>query len=362
LLLVSSLSLAGGAVSVDSLLSSETKEGVRLHLKDVRLKGALDGECSFNFSALYPPVPACARASAGTQEKCTDRNTGVLLDEHRTASTKCTSAEFPTSVDGCDFNWRSNTSYWPDGDFLKCVAASDGWQADSEVLQRKLFALQNPVDCDHPNPNAATTRAEREGFHLLKLGEFGVGAALKHFEKLLSAHWTSEIPVITGNSWWRYSDSKCGEGWSCFFSPLTKCSVDTVAPRAVLVLQSDKQDQILEYPNLATACRPNGEYSLSDGMCHCSEGYRPQAVAMCNKRGRRLGEAAGGSDTEGKKKPGYSEQQSSPGEAVRERGALRGERGALGGRSDRNLPCATTASVLTDQLSPVLLRTPGPRL
>ena len=130
----------------------------------------------------------------------------------------------------------------------------------------------------------------------LKLAEFGVGAVVKHFAKMAGQHWLAEVPVIVGNSHWRYSDGECGEGWSCFFSPLSKCKIDTISPQAVIsysVHQENNQPNVgTEWPTMDKWCAVdgNGKYNVATGRCDCNEGYVVAQVCVdfLRFRGHRI--------------------------------------------------------------------------
>ena len=182
-------------------------------------------------------------------------------------SARCGADMMPTSIKGaCTWSVHEHASYLPDADLLACYDALPGgdaaWRADGQKLMAEFRDLQNPADCAKP----------RRKWHLLKLAEFGVGAVLKHFAKMLGNHWAAGIPIMVGNSHWRYTDGKCGEGWSCQLSPFSdKCTIENTAHSAIISV--DNMHAMYEWPDLDHVCGPHGKYTFAAGRCACDAGF-----------------------------------------------------------------------------------------
>ena len=148
-----------------------------------------------------------------------DAGCAAKLDK---AMQACGPDHLPTSLKpGADCSWAlaAHSHYLPEPALVRCAdtsafaAAQTAWKRDANRLQRQIRAMQHPASCG--KPRAGPRALPHHKWHLLKLAEFGVGSVLKHFAKMMGSHWAMGIPVIVGNSLWRYSDHKCGDGWSC---------------------------------------------------------------------------------------------------------------------------------------------------
>eukprot|EP00937_MAST-01D_sp_MAST-1D-sp2_P005205 g5205.t1 len=174
----------------------------------------------------------------------------------------------------CHHSIHEHSSYLPDAAVVKCLESHGAhpiveWQRDAEALNAEIDALQNPASCSKP---AGSRPANK--FHMLKLAEFGVGAVIKHFAKMLGAHWAMRQPVVVGNSRWRYSDIECGAGWSCQLAPLSQnCSLAKGEVPLSAVVAVDNNRMVNQWPTLDHYCLPHGKYDLSTGRCVCEEGY-----------------------------------------------------------------------------------------
>jgi hypothetical protein len=144
------------------------------------------------------------------------------VDEH----TSCgTDAGYPTDIGECEFSGYKDTIYLPTGRLYSCLQRQRvGNKTNLVQTHKKLFdtihKIQFPTDCAKPV----------RPWHLVKLPTFGVGSSLMHFGGALYINWAKfSVPQMLPNSPWRFSDGKCGIGYSCYLAPLSKCTVDEVA-------------------------------------------------------------------------------------------------------------------------------------
>jgi hypothetical protein len=127
----------------------------------------------------------------------------------------------PTGINGdCTFDLDEHSSYLPDLELVKKLQVSrvEPWATDAEKYLSDIKELQNPTDCKRPNSRHATPTTKY--WHLALLPEHGFAYNLYMFAHLCGTHWLSGVPMITGNSVYRFTDTKCGKGWSCLFSPV----------------------------------------------------------------------------------------------------------------------------------------------
>jgi hypothetical protein len=105
--------------------------------------------------------------------------------------------------------------YLPSADFYRCSSLRSQLPPEKKKrddIMRALHRLQNPDDCNKPaNP-----------WHLVKLPTFGLGSDVWHTAEAIMYNWQGGFPSLVSNSRWRFSDNKCGAGWSCFLTPLSR--------------------------------------------------------------------------------------------------------------------------------------------
>eukprot|EP00937_MAST-01D_sp_MAST-1D-sp2_P001331 g1331.t1 len=107
-----------------------------------------------------------------------------------------------------------------------------------------------------------------------------MGSSIMHLATALLEWWRSSKAVFIGHSPWRYTDGKCGNGWSCFLTPLSRaCPIETLAkdlPGRALAPNAQRQDK---FPPLTRVCRTGGDkagrYDIALGRCVCSDGFAP---------------------------------------------------------------------------------------
>ena len=217
---------------------------------------------------------------------------------------------FPTNFsDGrhyaCKFNVYTDTEYLPDPSFYKCIQQNKpkDWLHAKKQMIAKIRSLQFPADCNHPEsamrhepmwtPGVDENGYEtRVGFTGRKPNPFPVGKPkwlllgfLNHgyaynlyvFSWLAGNYWTHGASVVVGNSKYRFSDVKCGKSWSCLWTPLTKCKLQDIDRKRVLIFHGNAASW-RDVMTLDQVCRPNGRYSMSTGRCQCE----PKFIASRN--------------------------------------------------------------------------------
>mmetsp|Transcript_18790 Transcript_18790/g.36816 ORF Transcript_18790/g.36816 Transcript_18790/m.36816 type:complete len:572 (-) Transcript_18790:576-2291(-) len=219
----------------------------------------------------------------------------------------CKSNElFPTRVaDGqleCDFNIAENLEYMPDAEIMTCLEKIKPlvWAKDAARLQRKIYNLQHPSDCKKPKSKdflepdwtpvkdksgawarhhgtGTKTDPSKPKWHLLNWLNHGWAYNLFVFSWSAQNHWNSGVPVLVGNSKYRFTDFKCGRGYSCELSELTSCEVTDVDPSSVLVYGIGITPK--EVMTMDQLCLPHGKYLMEYGRCDCPPLFLPASDA-----------------------------------------------------------------------------------
>lgn len=216
---------------------------------------------------------------------------------------KCESNDlFPTRLeDGnleCEFDIANHLEYLPDAAIVRCLEKFKPlvWAKDAARLQRKIYNLQHPSDCKKPksidflkpdwvpvkDKSGAWARHPGTGnqvdpskpkWHLLNWLNHGWAYNLFVFSWSAQNHWNSGVPVIVGNSKYRFSDLKCGRGYSCELSELTNCDITDVDPSGVLVYGIGTTPK--EVMTMDQLCLPHGKYLMDYGRCDCPPTFLP---------------------------------------------------------------------------------------
>ncbi|GBG34678.1 Alpha-1,6-fucosyltransferase [Hondaea fermentalgiana] len=202
----------------------------------------------------------------------------------------------PKEVIACDFNIAKDLEYLPDAELLACLETYKPveWEKDAARLQKHIHELQNPKDCKQPKSTnflkpdwEPTTDAkgnwaredgtgklvdmEKPKWHLLNWLNHGWAYNLFVFSWSAGNHWIAGIPVITGNSKYRFTDWACGRGYSCELSPLSSCAIEDVDPSGVLVYGLGMTPK--NVMTLDQVCKPHGEYLMRYGRCDCEPNF-----------------------------------------------------------------------------------------
>ena len=204
------------------------------------------------------------------------------------------SKNLPTEFGKCDFDLFDDIEYMPDASFLQASidAAHSAWGDDSDKLHRRWFELQNPQDCNHPSssdlsePNykiidedtgervPATPRQGSPKWHLVRFLAHGYGYNLFMMAMNAGSHWASGVPVLPSNSNYRYNGGgKCGSGWSCYMSPLSRCILHKDVSSANVLVYTQESSR-LAY-TLTNVCGPGGKLNKKWGRCECDSGFVP---------------------------------------------------------------------------------------
>eukprot|EP00924_Labyrinthula_sp_SR-Ha-C_P002185 snap_masked-scaffold_19-processed-gene-3.20-mRNA-1 protein AED:0.07 eAED:0.11 QI:0/0/0/1/1/1/2/0/579 len=201
----------------------------------------------------------------------------------------------------CEFHLAEDTEYLPSKELISCLEENPPkeWKKMSNLIQNKISFLQNPAypnSCDFPNstsflkPNSKLTK-DTNGILIRKKAtqleydnqpKWNLVSFLHHgfayntwvFAWNAGNHWTTGVPVITSNNKYRFSQRECGNHWSCFFSPLSSCSFDSIQnKKSILVYLSAAGDELATDVN--NLCQPYGEYNYSTGRCECFDQSMP---------------------------------------------------------------------------------------
>lgn len=232
----------------------------------------------------------------------------------------CDDLELPTGLGGkCSFLVEEDPFYLPDPAYVQCVKRHGirSWIEELEFVLKYVEEIQNPSDCkDQSIP-----------WQLVNNINWGLGASLSHkiapllwqiwltgmrgesarsLPEVISLlkHWTllsiwQEItnpsmrparptPAVFSNFKWKFADEdrRCGRGYSCWMR-MSRCllediPLDNVGYWDVGTCQKRIDKGLCA---LSTACQPHGYYNISNGYCHCSEGYG-SARQTCRKNAR----------------------------------------------------------------------------
>jgi len=200
----------------------------------------------------------------------------------------------------CNFDLVTDLAYLPDRELFECVENMPpvAWGKDSKFLQKRIDELQNPKNCEKPKSTdyqapCWTPKKDSHGewqrehcqeplmnksrpkWHLLKWLNHGWAYNLFVFAFSAGNHWAKGVPVIVGNSKYRFSDMDCGRGYSCHLTELSRCKIEDVDPKNVLVYGIGEVDRSVM--TMDQLCLPAGKYSLEYGRCDCPQGYLPGA-------------------------------------------------------------------------------------
>jgi hypothetical protein len=122
---------------------------------------------------------------------------------------------FPLNMKNDCGSGSADSIYLPSAELYRCQNLRSKLPLEIKKradVMRKIHNLQNPRDCDKPaNP-----------WHLIKLPTFGLGSDVWHLAMAAMYNWQGGAPSMIPNSAWRFSDKKCGAGWSCFLTPLSR--------------------------------------------------------------------------------------------------------------------------------------------
>jgi len=191
------------------------------------------------------------------------------------------STRLPTTFNICGFDLVSDKRYLPDPNYLDLVQAypPESWRLDSALMIEAAVDLQNPLSCENPFSE------DKGRFHLLKLIQAGIGFNVYLFTNLVSRHLEVDVPVMVNeNSYWRFTDSNCGRGYTCHLRNLTKCRVDDVPRDKVVALTHHGWP----FPTLANVCGEHGTWIPAKGRCLCRKGYVPQESGQSDPACRKL--------------------------------------------------------------------------
>jgi len=204
----------------------------------------------------------------------------------------------PTGFLGeCNHDITKDLEYMPSRDYLECIEKSppEDWKFAKNAMYHRIDKLQNPKDCSNPTKGDPTEpvwkpAVDTKGFEIRRKGikkegkpkwnllgylHHGYGYNLFVLAWGAGNHWASDVPVLVGNSKYRFSDVKCGKHWSCLLSPLSKCTVDDVKDKSrILVYYGHhiSRSLVMSYDQL---CKPNGYLDEKNGRCVCDKGFMP---------------------------------------------------------------------------------------
>ena len=142
----------------------------------------------------------------------------------------CPPPTFPSDVDKCNYDPFLNASYLPEPRYVTCaaMAPSEVWRRDARALRREIWQLQLPFaplrralkgEGEPSNVGAGAGAGAGPGFEctrptsrsgrwkLVKLMEHGTCYNLYAFANVVGALWASGIPVLVGESRYRFGPS-----------------------------------------------------------------------------------------------------------------------------------------------------------
>lgn len=188
---------------------------------------------------------------------------------------RCSITKFPTDFNGkCEFDFYKDRSYLPTRRYLECIRAHKRveWDKDVKEMQERAFALQNPTNCSNP-----TYEGKSKRWHLVRYTSHGHGADLFIMIWSIGNHWDRGIPVMITTSTYRFSDIKCGRGWSCHLSPpsiKSNCFLDNPGLDLSKVVNYYEKSAA-KAVTMDKWCKPNGKFVPLMGRCICDKGFYP---------------------------------------------------------------------------------------
>eukprot|EP01083_Nonionella_stella_P161660 529786_1 len=149
----------------------------------------------------------------------------------------------------CNETYHTSTSYFPNKKLL--IPYFD------PLIEKEIQELFQHVQFNSQSPS-----------HLIKLPKWGIASTLKHASRMIGKHYANNISVIYGNLKWKFTDTTCSPGWSCFLSSLDNGHLHDGNFR----IWSDYEERLLRSDEAPT-CGLNGTYNISNGRCDCLPGY-----------------------------------------------------------------------------------------
>lgn len=173
----------------------------------------------------------------------------------------CPSPSIPYNATTCVTDVM-DYEYWlpPPDVYNYYTVAHEDWSQDQNDVWERIKKLQEPATCNN------------QEWHLIKFTSHGFAYNLWNFVFLAARYWDNHSPVLVGNSKYRLTDTKCGRGYLCTLSPLTRCRIENIDPALVKVTGDNRG--VLD---LGTMCSPGGKYDVELGGCKCAKGYYPWA-------------------------------------------------------------------------------------
>mmetsp|Transcript_37099 Transcript_37099/g.60461 ORF Transcript_37099/g.60461 Transcript_37099/m.60461 type:complete len:568 (+) Transcript_37099:354-2057(+) len=254
-----------------------------------------------SFKVVVKPVTVMTKLNIRHDRRCVE-----IAEKYSTCEKH---ALYPTSYDSesksvkCEFNVATDLSYLPDPELYDCLLENPPieWALDAERFLGNIQDLQNPSDCNMPKSESiiepswemgvdkngedrrvkarrgeARTDKSKPKWQLLTFLNHGWGYNLFVFAWNAQNHWANNVPVIVGNSAYRFSDNKCGRGYSCELSPLSStCSIDKIRKDRILAFGIGEEPRGVM--SLEQMCGPHGKYLDDYGRCDCDEGFLPAA-------------------------------------------------------------------------------------
>lgn len=175
----------------------------------------------------------------------------------------------PTGFGGeCDFKLAEDKEYLPSRAYLEAVTRTPSrvWSKEAESMLRAFRKLQNPADC------AAPESVDKGRWHLVKLIQAGIGFNVYIFSLVVERHFEYGVPTMVNiNNRWRFSDMRCGRGYTCHLKNLTRCKFqDIPGDRLVAITHHGPP-----WPTVSNVCGAHGKFIWSRGRCLCDPEYRP---------------------------------------------------------------------------------------
>ena len=187
----------------------------------------------------------------------------------------CPARKLPTEAGRvCDFDLAADKSYLPSPAYLTAAEQSlpQLWRAQAEAFLRQVNDVQRVAECDEPQS------ADAGRWHVVKFKQAGVGFNLHLFVDTLLVLWMRGLPVLVSSSKWRFSDGRCGNGYTCHLRKLSDCDItdvplDKIAFASATVGSTQTAEEV---------CRgesgQSGSFNPTSGRCECATGLVPHAV------------------------------------------------------------------------------------
>ena len=174
----------------------------------------------------------------------------------------------PTGFGQFEFDTELEMAYLPEADFYRCMqrTPSKAWTEDANEFQSQVDKLQSPPDCEKPFSQ----------WFLVKFGDFGLGANIEHFAMAVTEYWSRGKGVLLSNAAWRWSDRKCGAGWSCYMADVSKCKLEALTDSALVFASNNMfPSKDMSRTLLKDACsdQQGGRYNYTSGLCDCDDGF-----------------------------------------------------------------------------------------